>query len=82
MGSLAKMIGVKLSEEVTLKLKKEEKEQTKEGSRVKVFQAGGQQMQKSEVGQACIFKALKVGQCGWSTVKERERQGQKVMRIK
>lgn len=47
MGSLAKMIGVKLSEEVTLKLRKEEKEQTKGGSGVKVLQAGGQQMQKA-----------------------------------
>lgn len=67
---------------MNLKLKNEKKEKTKEGSGVKMFQAGGLQVQKSEVEQACIFKALKVGQCGWSTVKEREKQGQKVMRIK
>ena len=32
-------------------------------------------MQKSEVEQACIFKSLKIDQCGWSTVKETRSEG-------
>lgn len=44
---------------------------------LKMFQADRQPVQ-----QICIFRALGIGQCGWSIVKERERQGQKVMKIK